>query len=158
GNDVEAALAKWKIVRDAISPSMVAYLLGALADLPGVTAIAGSATDIASTGIHGDLQIGPVSLSVDSTALVVQPATPAGGTAPASITIGPNQVSEIAASLGLPAGGGSGLPGGGSIVRIPHDGYGGTLQLPLGPVQVSATAVLAVLNGGPPSFLAILGA
>jgi hypothetical protein len=50
-----------------------------------------------------------------------------------------------------------GLPGGGSIVRLPgDDGYGGTLELPLGPVQVSAAAVLAMIDGDP-SFLAILG-
>ena len=43
-------------------------------------------------------------------------------------------------------------------MRLPqNNGYGGTLELPLGPVQVSAAAVVAVIDGQP-SFLAIMGA
>ena len=43
-------------------------------------------------------------------------------------------------------------------MRLPQNkGFGGTLELPLGPVQVSVTAVVAVIDGEP-SFLAIMGA
>ncbi|MGZ4711266.1 MAG: DUF6603 domain-containing protein, partial [Acidimicrobiales bacterium] len=108
-------------------------------------------------GIHGDLDLGPVHLAVASSTLVVQPPELIGGVTPDPIAVGPFQIGEIAAGMTSPFGGGKGLPGGGSIVRLPGDGgYGGTLELPLGPVQVSAAAVLAMV-GGQASFLAILG-
>ena len=60
--------------------------------------------------------------------------------------------------MSSPFGGGKGLPGGGSLLRLPGTGgYGGTLELPLGPVQISAAAVLAAVDGQS-SFLAIMGA
>ena len=60
--------------------------------------------------------------------------------------------------MSSPFGGGKGLPGGGSLLRLPGDGgYGGTLELPLGPVQISAAAVIAAVDDQP-AFLAIMGA
>ena len=90
--------------------------------------------------------------------LVVQPPLFAGGGTADPIAVGPFQVGQIAASLSSPLGGGKGCRAAVRCVRLPDgDGYGGTLELPLGPVQVSAAAVLAVIDGQP-SFLAILGA
>ena len=49
------------------------------------------------------------------------------------------------------------MPGGGSIVRLPAgDGYGGTLELPLGPSRSAPPRSSAMIDGQP-SFLAILG-
>jgi hypothetical protein len=89
----------------------------------------------------------------------VQPPGLVDGLVADPVLVGPFAIGEIAASIAPPFGGGSGkgLPGGGSIVRLPgNGGYGGTLQLPLGPAQVSAAAVLSMRDGSP-SFLAVLG-
>jgi hypothetical protein len=154
---VDPARVAWEQARTAIEDKLVGYLLGALADVPGLAALATNLGDVAKSGIHGELDLGPVHLSVSSASLVLQPPPLPDGTQPPPIPIGPFQIGEIAASLVSPFGGGSGMPGGGSIVRLPGDGgYGGTLELPLGPIQVSASAVLAIISGQP-SFLAILG-
>ena len=153
---VAAATTAWNDARTAIEDHLAGFLLGVLARVPELAKLASDLSDIAANGIHGSLDLGPVHLSISSSTLVVQPPD-IGGSKPPPIPIGPFQIGEIAASLVSPFGGGSGVPGGGSIVRLPGDGgYGGTLQLPLGPVQISAAAVLSVL-GGQPSFLAILG-
>lgn len=149
---------RWERARETITQFLTKVLLGALADVPALADLAAAAKDLARTGIHGEVQIGPVRLSVASSTLVIQPPPLLGGVVADPIPIGPFQIGQIAASMSSPFGGGKGLPGGGSIVRLPGDGgYGGTLELPLGPVQVSAAAVLAML-GGQPSFLAVLGA
>lgn len=143
----------WNAARDAFGAKLVEALLGPLAGIPGVAALAADLSQVAREGIHGDFELGPVRLQVASTTLVVQP--PIAGLAP--VALGPFPIGQIAATLASPFGGGGGLPGGGSLVRLAGDGgYGGTLQLPLGALQISATAVLAML-GGQPSFLAILG-
>lgn len=149
---------RWEHARDAIAQHLADVLLGALADVPGLAELADDLGSVARTGIHGEIDVGPVHLSVASSTLVVQPPKLVGGIAPDPLPVGPLQVGQIAASIVSPFGGGKGLPGGGSIVRLPGDGgYGGTLELPLGPVQVSAAAVLAMIDGQP-SFLAVLGA
>lgn len=154
---VDPARVAWEQARTAIEDKLVGYLLGALADVPGLAALATNLGDVAKSGIHGELDLGPVHLSVSSASLVVQPPPLPDGSQPPPIPIGPFQIGEIAASLVSPFGGGSGMPGGGSIIRLPGDGgFGGTLELPLGPIQVSASAVLAIISGQP-SFLAILG-
>lgn len=150
GADVVNAANLWRTRLEGIAAHLPEHLLGFLAALPGLSELVSNLDDLVHQGIHGELDLGPVHLSVASSTLVVQPP---GGLPP--IPVGPFQVGQIAVSMDSPFGGA--LPGGGSIVRLPDPGgYGGTLELPLGPVQVSATAVLAMVHGEP-SFLAILG-
>ncbi|MGI8867337.1 MAG: DUF6603 domain-containing protein [Mycobacteriales bacterium] len=151
----DAVAAQWAQARSDIEDHLADVLLGALAEVPGLAELAADAGKLSTEGIHGSVDLGPVHLQVSSATLVIQVPRLGDGSQPEPLAIGPFQVGEIAASLSSPLGGG--LPGGGSIVRLPGDGgYGGTLELPLGPVQVSAAAVLSMLDGQP-SFLAILG-
>ena len=154
GGDVTGAADTWKLLFSAVADHLPAYLLGFLSEIPGLAGLLDDLDDVVSQGVHAELDLGPVHLVVASSTLVVQPPD-VGGVTPSALPIGPFQIGEIAASLGSPSGGG--LPGGGSILRLPGEGgYGGTLELPLGPVQVSAAAVLAMVDGEP-SFLGILG-
>src|SRR5213079_789053 len=105
---------------------------------------------IGREGIHGGFDLGPVHLEVSSALLVVQPPGPTPAAA-----IGPLQVGAIAATMSSPFGG-KGLPGGGSLLRMPDGSFGGTLELPLGAVQVSASAIVGLFDGQP-SLLAIMG-
>ncbi len=147
----------WETALEAFNDTLAEALLGPLAEIPALADLVSDVGRLASEGVHGGLTLGPVHLEVASATLVLQPPAFSDNANPATVTIGPFQVGEIAASLS-PVGGGGGLPGGGSIVRLPlNGGYGGTLQLPLGPVQISAAAVLSMIDGNP-SFLAILGA
>jgi Family of unknown function (DUF6603) len=151
----DAAAARWAAARDAIAVHLAEVLLGTLANVPGLADLAADTDKLATEGVHGSLDLGPVQLEVSSATLVIQPPILVGNIRPDPLAVGPFEVGEIAARLSSPFGGG--LPGGGSIVRLPGDGgYGGTLELPLGPAQVSAAAVLAMIDGRP-SFLAILG-
>ena len=150
GVNIAATASAWQDRLKDIEQHLPEYLLGFLAQVPVLASLVDSLSDIVNEGVHGEFDLGPVHLAVSSSTLVVQPPD---GLPP--IPIGPFQVGEIAVTLDSPFGGG--LPAGGSIVRLPGAaGYGGTLELPLGPVQVSAAAVLALINGQP-SFLAILG-
>jgi hypothetical protein len=154
-----AAQAAWETARDAFGAKLAEALLGPLAKFPGVADLAMDSARLTTEGIHGDVDLGPVHLQIASSVLVIQPPafSDAGGTPP-SVAIGPYQVGQIAASMSSPFGGGKGLPGGGSLLRLPDGaGYGGTLELPLGPLQVSAAAVVGLIDGNP-SVLAILGA
>lgn len=153
------AQSAWESARDAFGAKLTEALLGPLAAFPGLADLAANLGELQTEGIHGGLDLGPVHLEVASSVLVIQPPafSDVGGT-PAPVTIGPYQIGQIAASMSSPFGGGQGLPGGGSLLRLPGGGgYGGTLELPLGPVQVSAAAVIALIDGRP-SLLAILGA
>jgi hypothetical protein len=152
------AKTNWETARDAFGTKLPEALLGPLAVMPGLAELASNLGAVVLEGIHGGVDLGPVHLDVASSVLVIVPPTlsPPGPTDP--VVIGPYGVGQIAASLQSPLGGGGGLPGGGSLVRLPQNkGFGGTLELPLGPVQVSVTAAVAVI-GGEPSFLAIMGA
>ena len=150
---------RWEQARDAISQHLAEVLLGALADLPGLAQLAADAGSVSRSGIHGEVDIGAGS----PLGRVVDPGGPAAEVARrhAFRTRSRSGLSRSVRSRPVivsPFGGGKGMPGGGSIVRLPGDGgYGGTLELPLGPVQVSAAAALAMIDGQP-SFLAILGA
>ena len=153
----QAALNDWNTARDGFGTQLPAALLGPLAGIPGLAELASNLGKLATEGIRGDAELGPIRLEVASATLVIQPPAFADGGDPAdAVTIGPFQVGEIAATMSSPFGGGKGLPGGGSIVRLPVSGFAGTLQIPLGPVQVSAAAALDTI-GGQPSFLAIMG-
>jgi len=154
----QAAKDQWDATRDAFGSTLTRALLGPLADIPGLADVASDIGRIGQEGIHGGLDLGPVHLEINSALLVVQPPTFAGAAGPsAAVAIGPFQIGEIAASMSSPFGGGKGLPGGGSLLRLPDGGFGGTLELPLGPVQVSAAAAIALIDGQP-SLLAIMGA
>jgi hypothetical protein len=150
----EEARTRWEAAREAISGRLVAVLLGVLAEVPLLADLANDLGAVQREGIHRSLDLGPVHLEISSATLVLQPPQLAGGVIPDPIPVGPFAVGEISASMDSPFGGA--LPGGGSLVRLPGGGYGGTLELPLGPAQVSATAVIAMIDGQP-SFLAILG-
>jgi hypothetical protein len=153
-----AAKALWDAKRDAFGSTLTRALLGPLADIPGLADLASDIGHIGREGIHGGLDLGPVHLEISSALLVVQPPTFAGPAGPsAAVAIGPFQIGEIAASMSSPFGGGKGLPGGGSLLRLPDGGFGGTLELPLGPVQVSAAAAIALIDGQP-SLMVIMGA
>lgn len=158
----DVARTAWENARGAIAKDLPRALLGPLAGVPGLAELAANLSDVERNGIHGAVQLGPVGLDVASATLVVQPPRLAGA-APGILVdappllVGPFPVGQIAAALTSPFGGGKGLPGGGALVGLPAGAYGGTLQLPFGPVQISAAAVLAA-QGGQPSFLAVLGA
>jgi hypothetical protein len=151
-----AAVDAWKSARQSIEKYLAKALLGVLADIPGIKELAQDAASLATSGINGSADLGPVHLEVASATLYIQPPTIPGVGTLDPVPIGPFAIGQIAASLASPFGSKSG-PGGGSIVRLPGDGgYGGTLELPLGPVKVSAAAILSIVKGQP-SFLAILG-
>ena len=155
----KAAQDQWEAARDAFGAKLAEALLGPLAALPGVADLTADLGNLGKEGVHGGVDLGPVRLELASALLVIEPPKFAGAAgASEAVAIGPFQVGSIAATMSSPFGGGKGLPGGGSLVRLPGDGgYGGTLELPLGPVQISAAAVVAVRDGQP-SFLAIMGA
>lgn len=156
--DWQAAKEKWDATRDGFGSTLIRALLGPLAGVPGLADLASDVGRVGREGIHGALDLGPVHLEIGSALLVVQPPTFAGAANPSSaIAIGPFQIGEITATMSSPFGGGKGLPGGGSLLRMPDGGFGGRLELPLGPVQVSATAAIALIDEQP-SLLAIMGA
>jgi hypothetical protein len=150
---------EWDQARDAFGAKLAEALLGPLAMLPGLAELASDVAKLGGEGIHGGIDLGPIHIEVASALLVIEPPKFNGAAGPTpAVAIGPFQIGEIAATMSSPFGGGKGLPGGGSLVRLPAGGgYGGTLELPLGPVQISAAAVLASI-GGESSFLAIMGA
>ena len=153
--DWNAAKNAWDAALAAFGAKLADALLGPLADMPGLADLVSDPAKLITEGIHGGVDLGPVRLDVGSSLLVILPPQFAGGGGPSEpIAIGPYGVGQVGATLASPFGGG--MPGGGSLVRLPDGSYGGTLELPLGPVQVSATAVVAVIDGEP-SFLAIMG-
>jgi hypothetical protein len=155
----KAAQQEWETARDAFGTKLAEALLGPLTTLPGLAELASDAGKISSEGIRGGIDLGPIHLEVDSALLIIEPPKFSGAIGPSpAVPIGPFPLGEVAAFMSSPFGGGKGLPGGGALVRLPgNGGYGGTLELPLGPVQISAAAVLAVIDGQS-SFLAIMGA
>src|SRR5262245_61488506 len=70
---------RWANALAAVSDHLAGVLLGLLADVPGLASIIADATKLAREGVHGDVDLGPVHLSVSSATLVVQPPTLAGG-------------------------------------------------------------------------------
>ncbi|MCC7124913.1 MAG: hypothetical protein IT178_08695 [Acidobacteria bacterium] len=150
----QSAKEQWDAALASVADRLGGALLGPLADLPGLAELVADPRTLITEGIRGSVDLGPVRLDVGSSVLVIMPPLFAGGAAPAEpVAIGPYGVGQVGATLASPFGGGT--PGGGSLVRL-TDGYGGTLELPLGPVQVSAAAIIAVIDGDP-SFLAIMG-
>jgi hypothetical protein len=151
-----AAKNDWDAARNAFGSTLTRALLGPLADIPGLADLVSDIGRVGEEGIHGGLDLGPVHLEISSALLVVQPPTfsDVPGT-PDAVAIGPFQISAIGATMSSPFGG-KGLPGGGSLVRMPDGSFGGTLELPLGAVQVSASAVVGLIDGQP-SLLAIMG-
>ncbi|UZN51603.1 hypothetical protein KZ686_25340 [Cupriavidus cauae] len=150
-----AAVDAWTAARDKIAAHLHRYLLEGLPDIPGLQELVRALNWDSPQGLNGELPLGPLKLAFSSSSLVLQPKLPDNTTLP-PFTVGPQQPSGIAVSLPFPFGGG--LPGGGAIVRLPSSaGFGGALNVPLGPVSVSASAVLERLPDGVPSFLALMG-
>jgi hypothetical protein len=152
----EAAKTSWDTALQAFGRKLADALLGPLGSIPGLADLVADPAKLVTEGIQGGVDLGPVRLDVGSSVLVILPPQFAGGggsTEP--IAIGPYGVGQVGAMLASPFGGG--MPGGGSLVRLSDGSYGGTLELPLGPVQVTAAAVVAIIDGEP-SFLAIIGA
>lgn len=149
-----AAIDRWTNARQQLEGELRAYLLDALPSIPGLDALVAATGWDSVEGLNGTLELGPLKLTLSSSSLTVQPKLPDGTVAPAFV-IGPYQPSGIAASIASPIG--SGLPGGGSILRLPNGaGFGGTLNIPLGAVSIDASAVLERTPDGAPSFLAIM--
>lgn len=155
----DAAWTTWATQR--VNVQLQAYLMVGLPDLPGLAELLARINwDPAQTaelaeGLHGSLDVGPVSLTLGSGSLIGPPPPSA---LPAQV-IGPYQPDRIAAALSPPFGGSDGgLPGGGVLIMLPGGaGFGGALELPLGPVQVDAAAVLERDPGGAVTFLAVMG-
>ena len=136
--------------------------LGTLAGIPLLNELTHAAS-FATKGINADLDIGPVHIAARTAVLYVDPPV-IPGVDLSPVPIGPFALGAIEASLTPPSsGGGASLPGGGSLVRLPptgggglERGWGGAISVPVPPVLVTASAILAV-DGSDPSFLAVLG-
>jgi hypothetical protein len=151
----DAVAGRWSTARAAIADQLPSVLLGPLAEASAIAGLVSDVGRVAVEGVHGAADLGPVRLEIASATLVIQPPLLAGNVTREPIVIGPFRIGEIGASLATPLG--SGMPGGGAIVRLPgEEGFGGTLELPLGPVQIAAAAVLG-MREGQASFLAIMG-
>ena len=154
-----AAVTQWEAARSRVLPLLARAILGPLAEVPLLAGALGDAAPLATSGLSADADLGPVHLVVSSSVLYLQPPSLAGGQQPLQpVPIGPFQVGAIGARLGSPFGDGLAAPGGGALVRLPgaDGGWGGWLDVPLPPVRVGASAILAV-DGRAPSFLAVLG-
>ena len=65
--------ARWNAARDAIATHLADALLGVLADVPGLAELVADMNKLATEGVHGSVDLGPVHLEVASATLVVQP-------------------------------------------------------------------------------------
>jgi hypothetical protein len=150
-----AASNQWIAARQQLEQQLRNYLLDGMPAIPGLDAVVNGVGWESAEGLQGKLALGPLTLSLSSSSLTVQPKLP-DGTIVGAFVIGPFQPSAIAASIAAPSG--DGLPGGGSIIRLPNRaGFGGTLSIPLGPVSVDASTILERMPDGTPSFLAVMG-
>lgn len=151
----QAAVNNWIAARATLDQYLGDYLLDGLPAIPGLDALAEAVGWDSAEGLNGSLPLGPLKLTLSSSSLTIQPTLPGGIVAPA-LTVGPYQPSGISASLASPFG--SGMPGGGSVVRLLDGaGFAGALNIPLGPVTIEATAILERMQNGTPSFLAVMG-
>jgi hypothetical protein len=147
----QAAVVRWEAARNRLKPYLVAYLLDGLPAIPGLDLLASTVEWDSIEGLTGELELGPLRLKLASASLLATPAV-----APKPLVVGPFQPLGIEAAIAAPIGGG--LPGGGSILRLPGGaGFGGTLNIPLGPVSVDASAILERGADGTPSFFALMG-
>jgi len=147
----QAAVSRWQAARERLAGYLGAYLLDGLPAIPGLDLLAKAVRWDTIEGLSGELELGPLKLKLASASLL---ATPTVATTP--LVVGPFQPLGIAAEIASPIGGG--LPGGGSILRLPGGaGFGGTLNIPLGPVSVDAAAILERGSDGTPSFFALMG-
>ena len=99
--------------------------------------------------MHGAFDLGPVHLEVASTTLVMQPPKLVGGITADPIEVGPFAVGEIAATMSPRSAAARACPAAGrsSGCRRTDGASAARCELPLGPVQVSAAAVLAMIGG-----------
>ena len=142
----------WANAQRAIGSHLQTYLRAGLPTLPGLDSLVHEANWTSPDGVRGKLELGPLTLSFASSALIVRPPAAAGATEP--LVLGPFRPNSIAAKLAGPVP--AAVPGGGTLIRLP-DGYGGTIQVPLAVAAVNATALLQRLADGTPSFLGVMG-
>jgi hypothetical protein len=147
-----AATAKWTNAQRALGSHLQTYLRAGLPCLPGLNELVRDAKWNSPEGLNGELELGPLTLSFASSALIVRPPAEAGVTEP--LVLGPFRPNSIAAKLAGVAPGA--IPGGGTLVRL-RDGFGGAMQVPLAIASVNATALLQGLSDGTSSFLGVMG-
>ncbi len=153
------AVAEFEQARSTVLQFLAKSVIGPLADFAPLRDSIADVETIARTGLRASFDLGPVHVTAGSAAFFAQPPKLAGGFDPPPLAIGPFELSGLEAKLPSPLGGGG--AGGGALVRLKgssgeDNGWGGRLELPLPPVQVSASAVLS-FDGSSPSFLAVLG-
>src|SRR5450755_3324663 len=90
--DWDAIAARWQAARDAIADHLADVLLGVLSKVPGLADLAADHEKLATEGIHGSLDLGPVHLEVSSATLVLQPPILVGNVRPEPVAVGPFQV------------------------------------------------------------------
>lgn len=147
----QAAITAWSVAQQHIGTGLRTYLADGLPSIAGLDALIAATGWGAVEGVRGDVPVGPLHLSVASSAAVIP--APAGAGTVEPLILGPYRPDSIAARLATPLG----APGSGALARL-HDGFGGRIQLPLGVVAVDAAAVLQRLLDGSMSFLGIIGA
>ncbi|WP_331758663.1 hypothetical protein OG225_41010 (plasmid) [Nocardia sp. NBC_01377] len=157
-----AAVTKFEQSRSRVLEFLTRATAGALADTPVFKDVLGNAEEIARTGLRVSFDLGPVHVAASSGVLYLDPPKLEGDVVMPPVPIGPFPLGAVNATIASPFGGnGPSMPGGGVLVRLAHPdgsekGWGGRIEVPLPPVQVSAAAILAV-DGTVPSFLAVLG-
>lgn len=157
------AVAEFEQARSNLLQFLAKAVIGPLADFAPLRDSLADMETIARTGLRASFDLGPVHVTAGSAAFFAQPPKLTGGIDPPPLAIGPFELSGLEAKLPSPFGGGGAgsTGGGGALVRLmgpsgEEKGWGGRLELPLPPVQVSASAILS-FEGSSPSFLAVLG-
>ena len=89
------ALTGWRTAQVALRPRLREFLVGGLPEIPGLSVLASGMDWDRPEGLRGNLTLGPVSLAVDSSALLF----PAPFTAD-SLALGPFRPNTFAASFG----------------------------------------------------------
>lgn len=146
------ALTAWRTAQSGLLPYLPEFLMAGLPKIPGLDLLAEAVSWDSPDGMSGKLPIGPLTLGVASSSSVVTPPV----TEPATV-IGPERPDSLSARIAPPFGAAT-AAGGGAIVRTGTESFGGLIQLPLGPLQIDASAVLQRLPDGTMSFFAVMGA
>ncbi|NEW28854.1 DUF6603 domain-containing protein [Nocardia cyriacigeorgica] len=146
------AVAAWRTAQSGLLPYLPEFLMAGLPKIPGLDLLADAVRWDSPDGMSGTLPVGPVTLGVATSSSVATPPV----AEPAAV-IGPLRPESLSARIAPPFGAAA-AAGGGAIVRAGADSFGGLLQLPLGPLQIDASAILQRLPDGTMSFFAVMGA
>lgn len=146
------AVSNWRAARSGLRAYLPSFLLADLPNIPGLDLLAAGVDWDSPEGMSGTLPVGPFTLAVASSSNLVTPPVPG----PAAV-IGPLRPDSFSARLAPPFGAAV-AAGGGAIHRIDADSFGGLVQLPLGLLQIDASAVLQRLADGTMSFFGVMGA